>query len=382
MNANECLVNSAAAIAHAVRTRAVSAADIVDASLARIEATDGVVNAFTDIMAERARRRASEIDAELASHSEPIGNAAPLLGVPFAVKNLFDVAGLPTRAGSKIERERPPAAHDSPLIARLERAGAVLVGALNMDEYAYGFTTENSHDGPTRNPARPGTRGWRLIRAARPRRSRPARFRSASAPDTNGSIRVPASLCGVFGLKPTYGRLPAHRKAIRSSPASITSVSFARSAHDLALVYDSHQGSTLARPGVRRSRRGAGPPAPSRADSTAFRIGVLGGMVHRIPRMRRARRGRPRRDRLGGRSPRRPAAVERARAAAFLITNCRRRRAPPRPTCAAAPPTSSRSRATASSPGRCCRRRGSSRRSGCGAGSRCGPPSCSRRSTC
>ena len=77
----------------------------------------------------------------------------PLAGVPFAVKNLFDVAGLPTRAGSMINRELPPAERDSPLIARLEAAGAVLLGALNMGEYAYDFTGENVHDGPSRNPA-------------------------------------------------------------------------------------------------------------------------------------------------------------------------------------------------------------------------------------
>ena len=76
----------------------------------------------------------------------------PLAGVPFAVKNLFDVAGLPTLAGSKINRDHPPAAADAPLIARLEAAGAVLVGALNMGEYAYDFTGENIHDGPSRNP--------------------------------------------------------------------------------------------------------------------------------------------------------------------------------------------------------------------------------------
>ena len=277
MNANECLVNSAAAIAHAVRTRAVSAADIVDASLARIEATDGVVNAFTDIMAERARRRASEIDAELASHSEPIGNAAPLLGVPFAVKNLFDVAGLPTRAGSKIERERPPAAHDSPLIARLERAGAVLVGALNMDEYAYGFTTENSHDGPTRNPHDParvagGSSGGSAAAIAA------GQVPLTLGSDTNGSIRVPASLCGTFGLKPTYGRLP--RNGTYPFVASLDHLGpFARTVQDLALSYDALQGVD------RRDPASVDRPIESTARALAdridtLRIAVLGDYFH------------------------------------------------------------------------------------------------------
>src|SRR5712672_1878697 len=96
---------------------------------------------------QRALQAASALDARLAV-GDTTARALPLLGVPFAVKNLFDVAGLATLAGSKIERGKPPATRDGPLIARLQAAGAVLVGALNMDEYAYGFTTENSHEGP------------------------------------------------------------------------------------------------------------------------------------------------------------------------------------------------------------------------------------------
>jgi Asp-tRNA(Asn)/Glu-tRNA(Gln) amidotransferase A subunit family amidase len=76
----------------------------------------------------------------------------PLAGVPFAVKNLFDVEGVTTIAGSKIRRDAAPAAHDATAVQRLTAAGAVLIGALNMDEFAYGFVTENAHDGPTRNP--------------------------------------------------------------------------------------------------------------------------------------------------------------------------------------------------------------------------------------
>ncbi len=110
------------------------------AALDRIARHNGALGAFTDVLAERALARAA---------ADPAG---PLAGVPFAVKNLFDVAGLPTRAGSAINRSRPPATADAPLIARLEAAGAILVGALNMGEYAYDFTGENVHDGPSRNP--------------------------------------------------------------------------------------------------------------------------------------------------------------------------------------------------------------------------------------
>ena len=131
-------------MADAVRSGTASAAALVQASLDRIEATDGRVNAFTDIVRARALRRAAQVDASLASAHAARTRELPLLGVPFAVKNLFDIAGLPTLAGSKIERESAPARGDALLVRRLESAGAVLVGALNMDEYAYGFTTENS----------------------------------------------------------------------------------------------------------------------------------------------------------------------------------------------------------------------------------------------
>ena len=126
--------------------------------------------------------------------------------MPFAVKNLIDVAGLPTRAGSKINRARQPSAIDATLVTRLEAAGAILVGALNMGEYAYDFTGENCHDGASRNPhdltrmtgGSSGGSGSAVAAGLVP---------LALGSDTNGSIRVPSSFCGLFGLKPTYGRL-------------------------------------------------------------------------------------------------------------------------------------------------------------------------------
>src|SRR5258707_366012 len=136
---------NSADIAKAVASGKTSASSVTEAALARIAKLNPTLNAFTTVTAERARARAKAIDA--ADKSK-----LPLAGVPFAVKNLFDIEGVTTVAGSKINRAHPPAKKDSPLIARLEAAGAVLVGALNMGEYAYDFTGENVHDGPSRHP--------------------------------------------------------------------------------------------------------------------------------------------------------------------------------------------------------------------------------------
>jgi aspartyl-tRNA(Asn)/glutamyl-tRNA(Gln) amidotransferase subunit A len=139
---------SAAEIARAVSAAETSVTAVVDATLAAIKKHNGELNAFTAVMDARARARAKSLDAERA-RGRRLG---PLAGVPFAVKNLFDVAGLPTLAGSKINRDLAPAKRDANVIERPERAGGVLVGALNMGEYAYDFTGENIHDGPSRNP--------------------------------------------------------------------------------------------------------------------------------------------------------------------------------------------------------------------------------------
>jgi AtzE family amidohydrolase len=224
----------AAAIAAAVREGRQSAIAAVGACLERIEATDARINAFSARLAERALKRAEAIDAHPQRHK------MALAGVPFAVKNLFDVAGLPTLAGSKIERDAAPAPRDALLVRRLEAQGAVLIGALHMDEYAYGFTTENTHYGPTRNPhdlARisGGSSGGSAAAVAA------GQVPLSLGSDTNGSIRVPSSLCGVFGLKPTFGRLP--RVGTYPFAASLDHLGpFARSVHDLALAYDAMQG--------------------------------------------------------------------------------------------------------------------------------------------
>ena len=238
----------------------------VQASLSRIAATDAQVNAFTDVLAERALTRAEALDRS--------GHVGPLAGVPFAVKNLYDVRGLPTRAGSRIGREAAPATRDAALVRRLEAAGAVLVGALNMDEYAYGFTTENTHDGPTRNPhaldrLAGGSSGGSAAAVAA------GQVALSLGSDTNGSIRVPAALCGVFGLRPTFGRLP--RTGSYPFAASLDALGpFARSVRELALAYDVLQGPDLEDPAC--AQRPAAPVMPGlEAGAEGLRIGVLGG---------------------------------------------------------------------------------------------------------
>ena len=173
-------------IAAAFAAGRVSAASIVEATFARIRARDPLINSFTAVTEERALLRAQALD-EARARGERL---PPLAGVPFAVKNLFDIAGLPTLAGSKINRDAPPAGRDATLIERLEAAGAILVGALNMGEYAYDFTGENIHDGPSRNPHDLDADD-RRSRADRPRRSPAAwcRWRSAPTPTARSACR-------------------------------------------------------------------------------------------------------------------------------------------------------------------------------------------------
>lgn len=226
---------TAGALASAVHARETKAADTVAGALARIARHNEVLGAFTDIVAERALAVAATADKAVAA-----GSRLPLAGVPFAAKNLYDIAGIATRAGSKINRGNPSAQQDATVISRLEAAGAVLVGATNMDEYAYGFTGENAHDGPAVNP-----HDMVLMTGGSSAGSAAAVAAGlvpiALGTDTNGSIRVPASFCGLFGLKPTYGRLT--RTGMYPFAASLdTPGVLARTARDLALVYDAMQG--------------------------------------------------------------------------------------------------------------------------------------------
>lgn len=304
---------TAAAIASAVAGRKMSARDATEAALARIKQHDTILNSFTEITADRALAKARAIDADIAA-GKTVG---PLAGVPFAVKNLFDVAGLPTRAGSKINHDLAPAKRDATLIERMEAAGAVLVGALNMGEYAYDFTGENVHDGPSRNPhdtarmtgGSSGGSGSAVGGALVP---------IALGSDTNGSIRVPSSFCGIFGLKPTYGRL----SRARSFPfvASLDHLGpFARSVTDLALAYDAMQGPDA--DDAACTTRGVEPTLPLLANPVSdLRIAIAGGhfqtnvfpeAVEAVSRVAKA---------LGATTVVDVPEAARARAAAYVIT--------------------------------------------------------------
>ncbi|RZM95509.1 AtzE family amidohydrolase [Bradyrhizobium genosp. SA-3] len=304
---------TASEIASAVAGGRMSALAATEAALARIKQHDPILNSFTDVTADRARAKARAIDADIAAGKK----LGPLAGVPFAVKNLFDVASVVTRAGSKINRDLAPATRDATLIERMEAAGAVLVGALNMGEYAYDFTGENIHDGPSRNPhdttrmtgGSSGGSGSAVGGALVP---------IALGSDTNGSIRVPSSFCGIFGLKPTYGRL----SRARSFPfvASLDHLGpLARSVADLALAYDVMQGPDADDGAC--TTRGVEQVAPLLGQSiSGLRIAIAGGhfqknvfpeAVEAVSRVAKA---------LGATEVVDVPEASRARAAAYVIT--------------------------------------------------------------
>jgi len=250
---------NAVEIAAAVAAGEVSAGAVVGAALARIAGEGARINAFTEVTSEQA---VSD------------GDTRPLAGVPFAVKNLFDVEGLVTLAGSRVLADRPPAGADAAAVAALRSAGAILTGTTNMDEFAFGFTTENHHYGTTRNPhdlsrIAGGSSGGSAAAVAA------GLVPVSLGTDTNGSVRVPASFCGVFGLKPTYGRLS--RRGVQLFSTSLDHVGpFARSVADLCLVYNTLQGRDPEDP-----KQSPANPEPVALDTVpaadSLRIAVLGG---------------------------------------------------------------------------------------------------------
>jgi 1-carboxybiuret hydrolase len=263
------VIGGAAGIVEKIRSGERSAVSVLTETQALIGSRDPGLNCFTATTFARAQREARAID-ELKARGRPL---PPLAGVPYAVKNLFDIEGMVTLAGAKVNESNAAAAADATVVARMRNAGAILLGALNMEELAYGFVTENPHYGTTRNP-HDRSRGAGGSSGGSAAAVSAGMVPLSLGSDTSGSIRVPASFCGVFGLKPTYGRLP--RTGTYPFVHSFDHVGpFATNVADLALAYDVMQGPDPDDPAC--AQRELEPAGAEAALPHGIRVGILEG---------------------------------------------------------------------------------------------------------
>jgi aspartyl-tRNA(Asn)/glutamyl-tRNA(Gln) amidotransferase subunit A len=235
--------------ARRLRARDLTAEQVTDSCLRRIEEDNPRLNAFILVMADTARQQAREADRELAAGRD----RGPLHGVPISIKDLIDVAGTPTTAASRV-REGHVAAHDAPVIAALRDAGAVIIGKTNLHEFAFGTTNEDSAFGPARNPhdvsrSPGGSSGGSAASVAA------GMALATLGTDTGGSIRIPAAACGIVGLKPRHGELSTDGIVPLSHTLDHVGP-LARTVTDAALVYRALRGG-LQNPAIRLRARSA-----------------------------------------------------------------------------------------------------------------------------
>jgi aspartyl-tRNA(Asn)/glutamyl-tRNA(Gln) amidotransferase subunit A len=239
----------------AIESGEITVTTLVDATLDRIAELEPSLNAFTTVLADRARRDAEQADLDIAAGRY----RGPLHGVPVSIKDLIDVAGAATTAASRVTG-RAPAGADAPVVARLRAAGAILIGKCNLHEFAFGTTGEDSAFGPTRHPLdRDRSPGGSSSGSAVSVASGMA-FATVGT-DTGGSIRIPAAACGLVGLKPTFGELSCEG-TLPLAPSLDHVGPLARCVRDTRLVYHAMRDGATAPLSDTPSRRRLGCPRP------------------------------------------------------------------------------------------------------------------------